>query len=69
MSSLCDGPKGITALSLKHLREDVLKKTKDFFRDRGVLVNDIKLSSGAFKDALVRNYGKTAKGRNRKISA
>ena len=68
ISSLCDGSNGITALSLKHLREDVIKKTKDFFKTKGVLVNDINLSSGAFKDALARDYGKTQKGRNRKLS-
>lgn len=69
ISSLCDGPKGITALSLKHLRDDVIDKTQTFFKSKGIIMDDMKLSSGAFKDALVRNYGKTPKGRNRKISA
>jgi hypothetical protein len=68
MSSLSEGARGITSLSLANLREEVINKTKKYFLDKGIIINDLTLDAGAFRDALSRTYGRTKTGKKRKIS-
>ena len=68
IASLTNGSDGITALSLEHLRKEVLDKTIGFFEQEGIKTRYKKLNPNTFKKVMAKKYGKTAKGRNRKLS-